>query len=158
MIAVVICREDLASTSIWSHLSALADWRQEEPNLLTCPKHGLVAYFIDDLHLDHDHIDRELADLGVVPNAVVFASRHASRSGRKTLSVHPVGNFARADYGGRERVLVPAAPRLMATALRHMATGARDLQYLVCYEATHHGPFLETPSMFIEVGSTTKEW
>jgi D-aminoacyl-tRNA deacylase len=28
----------------------------------------------------------------------------------------------------------------------------------VCYEVTHHGPFLSTPAFFIEIGSTELEW
>jgi D-aminoacyl-tRNA deacylase len=136
----------------------LVDWEQETPDLYTCPHRKIVAYFIDDIHLNHDHVDRELASQGILLDAVVFASRHASRSGHNTLSVHPVGNYRSAAYGGRERTLVPAAPYLMAQALRHMAADAQGLPYLVCYEVTHHGPYLETPSLFIEVGSTAREW
>ena len=30
--------------------------------------------------------------------------------------------------------------------------------YDVCFEATHHGPLLETPTMFLEIGSSESEW
>ena len=30
--------------------------------------------------------------------------------------------------------------------------------YDVCFEATHHGPLLETPTIFLEIGSTEKQW
>ena len=30
--------------------------------------------------------------------------------------------------------------------------------YDVCFEATHHGPLLETPTMFLEIGSSENEW
>jgi D-aminoacyl-tRNA deacylase len=30
--------------------------------------------------------------------------------------------------------------------------------YKVCYEVTHHGPFLQIPTLFIEVGSTETQW
>ena len=28
----------------------------------------------------------------------------------------------------------------------------------VCFEATHHGPLLKTPTLFLEIGSTELEW
>jgi D-aminoacyl-tRNA deacylase len=34
----------------------------------------------------------------------------------------------------------------------------RKLDYKVSYEATHHGPSLDVPSMFVEVGSSPKQW
>jgi D-aminoacyl-tRNA deacylase len=33
-----------------------------------------------------------------------------------------------------------------------------DLDYKVCYEVTHHGPFLKIPTLFAEVGSTEVQW
>jgi len=158
VIAVVISREDEASVTIWSQLYDLLDWEQKTPDIFHCSCRPLMAYLIDDTHLYHDHVDCELACRGFAPDAIVYASRHASKSRRKTLSVHPVGNYRTADFGGHEGTLVPAAPHLMAQALRCMAEDAHDLPYTVCYEVTHHGPLLETPTLFIEVGSTINEW
>ena len=158
MIAVIISREDEASITIWSQLYGLLDWEQKAPEIFHCSRRSLTAYIIEDTHLYHDHIDCELASRGFAPDAVVYASRHTSKSHRKTLSVHPIGNYGIADFGGHESTLVPAAPHLMAQALCYMAEDAHDLPYTVCYEVTHHGPFLETPTLFIEVGSTINEW
>ena len=30
--------------------------------------------------------------------------------------------------------------------------------YDVCFEATHHGPLLKTPTIFLEIGSTENQW
>ena len=35
---------------------------------------------------------------------------------------------------------------------------AKETKQEVIQEATHHGPYLETPSMFIEIGSEEKQW
>jgi D-aminoacyl-tRNA deacylase len=46
----------------------------------------------------------------------------------------------------------------MTAALRRLRLEARELPYEVTFEATHHGPYLETPTFYIEQGSTEKEW
>lgn len=155
MIAVVVSREDTASMNIGQALKARGSW---EPcgNGLRCG--DLLLHYIEDMHLEHDHVDRELSCRREDLDAVVFASRHRSRSERKTLSVHPIGNYRGADYGGRDRTLVPAAPGPMCSTLQGLYDNAVGLDYEVCYEVTHHGPFLSSPTFFIEVGSTKREW
>src|SRR2546428_10273485 len=46
----------------------------------------------------------------------------------------------------------------MTEVLRAVRREAEGLSYAVTFEATHHGPVLDAPSFFIEVGSTEKEW
>src|SRR2546428_6279353 len=119
----------------------------------------LVLVTIPDLHLYHDHVDREAeAALGEKPEVVVFLSKHRSESGTPSLTVHPIGNFGAADYGGANGTLVPTAPALMTEVLRAVHREARGLPYAVTFEVTHHGPLLETPAFFLEAGSTEKEW
>ncbi|MBU4190231.1 MAG: D-aminoacyl-tRNA deacylase [Candidatus Thermoplasmatota archaeon] len=90
-------------------------------------------------------------------DVVIFASKHKSESGMKTLSVHPIGNYDKADFGGREKTLVNTSPHLMTTALRTMKEKNKT-DYHVCFEVTHHGPYLSTPAFFIEIGSDEKSW
>ena len=33
-----------------------------------------------------------------------------------------------------------------------------ELQYEVSYECTHHGPSLDVPAMFVELGSSMEQW
>jgi len=155
MIAVVVCRMDTASVNIGRALMERGSW-QPYGDGLRCG--DLLLYHIDDMHLYHEGIDGELSGHAEQLDAVVFASRHRSRSGRKTLSVHPIGNYRGADYGGRDETLVSAAPERMHSALQGLYDGAAVLDYDVCYEVTHHGPFLSTPTFFIEAGSTEREW
>ncbi|MCX6801075.1 MAG: D-aminoacyl-tRNA deacylase [Candidatus Diapherotrites archaeon] len=91
---------------------------------------------------------------------VVFASKHKSESGTPTLCCHAIGNFGKAEYGGRGGLLVPTNARVLANYLRGMQrlNEERGLGFEVSIEVTHHGPYLEKPSVFIEVGSTEKEW
>jgi len=114
---------------------------------------------IPDLHLYHDHVDREVEiRFGTRPELVVFLSKHRSESGTPSLTVHPLGNFGPAEYGGQPGTLVPTAPNFMTEVLRGVRREAAGLGYAVTFESTHHGPLLETPAFFMEVGSTEKEW
>lgn len=118
-----------------------------------------VLVEIAPLHLDVNDLDDLVThSLGIRPDTVVFLSKHRSASGTRSLTVHPIGNFGNAAFGGRAATLVPSAPALMCDALRRLRGKARSLDYEVTFEATHHGPFLRTPSFFIEMGSGEAEW
>lgn len=89
---------------------------------------------------------------------VVFASRHASESGKPCLTVHCTGNWGSAGKGGEARTLSRVSARASRCALDWLK--AHPLEgFEVFLEATHHGPtHLSAPSLFIEVGSSPKEW
>jgi D-aminoacyl-tRNA deacylase len=91
---------------------------------------------------------------------VVFISKHSSASGTPTLSVHTPGNFGAAELGGLPRkvsVSPAAALRDALKALMHFKLEMK-LDYEVSYECTHHGPSLNVPAMFVELGSSEKQW
>ena len=48
----------------------------------------------------------------------------------------------------------------MKNVLQEMAklTDERGLDYEVSYECTHHGPSLDAPAMFVELGSSPQQW
>jgi len=48
----------------------------------------------------------------------------------------------------------------MTQLLRILNKNAKKekLYHKVCFEVTHHGPYLNIPTMYIEVGSTEEEW
>jgi D-aminoacyl-tRNA deacylase len=94
--------------------------------------------------------------------AIIFGSRHRSESGEPTLTIHWTGNAtAKADFGGKPKTLCFAdPPRLRAGLLAlDKERDAMKLNYAVSLEATHHGPTdFEAPTLFVEVGSTEREW
>lgn len=96
------------------------------------------------------------------PNAelVVFISRHSSQSGKPTLSVHTTGNFGEAGLGGLPRTLSVAPATAMQIALKELSRQnmGMKLGYEVAYEGTHHGPTLDVPVMFVELGSSEPQW
>jgi D-aminoacyl-tRNA deacylase len=96
------------------------------------------------------------------PNAdlIVFISRHSSQSSRPTLSVHTPGNFGGSELGGLPKKLSVAPAFAMQTALKalNLNKDKLNLKYEVSYECTHHGPSLEVPAMFVELGSSEHQW
>ena len=100
-----------------------------------------------------------LGDL-FAPELMVFLSRHSSAKGIPTLSVHTPGNLSEAEFGGEPRKVSISPAGAMKNALLTMAklTNEQGLNYEVSYECTHHGPSLDVPSMFVELGSSPKQW
>ena len=96
------------------------------------------------------------------PNAelIVFISRHSSQSGKPTLSVHTPGNFGDAELGGLPRKLSISPALAMQDALKALVHFKEhlNLKYDVSFEGTHHGPSLNIPSMFVELGSSPEQW
>lgn len=91
---------------------------------------------------------------------IVFISRHSSASGTSTLSTHTPGNLAEAKLGGIPRNVSVSPANAMRDALKAMAHLKEEMQldYDVCYECTHHGPSLNVPTMFTELGSSPTQW
>lgn len=94
------------------------------------------------------------------PELIIFASRHSSATGEKTLTAHIPGNFGEAKYGGFPRSLsIAPSHHLKAALLKLYETKNKlELNYEVSQEQTHHGPTPLCPSFFIEIGSSEKQW
>lgn len=149
-IAIVSSRQDPAGVNIRQHLLTLLDGPEDWP---LAEQHDLTF-----LEVDERLIYQERIDAGLNADLIIFISRHSSRHPVPALTVHVTGNYATADLGGEERTLAPAAPEWMHALLRGCAGNAPE-GYRVSYEVTHHGPTgLATPSLFVEIGSTEKEW
>jgi len=83
----------------------------------------------------------------------VFLSMHSSARGIAMFTVHAEGNWGdEAILGGKPKKLSTASPSNMLSALKGISKRSGDLQ--ATYEATHHGPLLDAPSFFVEVGGT----
>jgi len=94
------------------------------------------------------------------PQLLVFTSKHSSLSGIPTLSVHTPGNLGMAEFGGISRKVSISPASAMKDALLEMARlrEEMELDYQVSYECTHHGPSLDVPTTFVELGSSLKQW
>ena len=102
-------------------------------------------------------------DRAIDADLFIFATVHKSNAGIASLSVHGLGNWGDyADYGGRPRELCPAPAIFLMEGLIRLSelAGSKGeaFDYDVVQEATHHGPFLSKPAMFIEIGSSEERW
>lgn len=92
---------------------------------------------------------------------IIFLHKHSSESGLPVFTVHQPGNFtAEARLGGRPREVALVNPTLFAMLLRALhRLSQRERGLPVVLEATHHGPTsLPRPALFVELGSTPKQW
>jgi D-aminoacyl-tRNA deacylase len=165
-VLIISSSEDSASTHIKNSLLEQTTW-EEQGTFYDTPvfRHqsmkNIILVTIPDKKIRHENIDIEVHEhLHIEPKLAIFLSRHRSKTGEPTLTVHPIGNFNDAEFGGKPKTLVPCAPRMMTHLLRLIKKNLQttDLEFKVCYEVTHHGPFLQTPTFFAEVGSTEIQW
>jgi D-aminoacyl-tRNA deacylase len=95
------------------------------------------------------------------PKLVIFISRHSGVAGIPTLSVHTPGNLGEeTKFGGLPRKISVSPASAVKNALLEMARlkNEKSLNYEVSYECTHHGPSLDVPTMFVELGSSPEQW
>jgi D-aminoacyl-tRNA deacylase len=165
-IIIVASKLDPASLNIKNQLLKQAEWTEInnfQGNIVY--RHSImndvIIVTINDRKIKHENLDKEVDEkLGIETQQVIFISKHDSKTGKPTLTTHPVGNYGEAQLGGKSRTLVESSPILMTNLLRILKRKAKEaeLYHKVCFEVTHHGPYLSVPTLFVEVGSNKEEW
>ena len=92
---------------------------------------------------------------------VIFLSRHESRNGVPLLTAHVPGNLFEAGFGGIAGKVSIAPANAARSALIEMFREKKRLnleRFQVSCEGTHHGPSLDVPALFVEIGSSKQEW
>lgn len=92
---------------------------------------------------------------------LVFASRHKSEKGNPSLSLHAPGNWRGADFGGKPGNICPTSSFVLKYLFQELNKNTQEQKlenYEVTMEVTHHGPLIELPCCFIELGSSKKQW
>jgi len=107
----------------------------------------------------NENIDEETPELRYV-DFIIFATKHQSKEGKPSLSLHAPGNWRSADYGGKiGKVCMTSslALKYLFQKLNENAKG-KEIEHNVTMEVTHHGPLITKPCCFIEIGSCTEHW
>ena len=108
--------------------------------------------------INEDLIFSENIDKKINADIFIFASKHRSKENTPSFAVHPIGNWDKADFGGEERKLCSSSAVLLKNLFIELNENGKNLGFELTMEATHHGPYLEKPAVFVEIGSTEKEW
>ena len=163
---ILVSSGDIASTNQADELLKMCEWQELDP------VEGLPSYsfkharmwWMKDGCLWEDDLDKRWTEAtGEVPTEIIFPSRHSAASGNASLTLHPIGTMQVPDgetpeYGGKAADCPPPNPRIAAW-WRELNRVANDLtEFDLSLETTHHGPWIETPSLFIEIGSTDLTW
>ncbi len=90
----------------------------------------------------------------------VFLSKHAAESKVLALTCHSTGNFSTAKFGGNNNQVAIPKPDFQKVYLQTLKKNQQKfLDFQITMEATHHGPTaLTKPSIFVEIGTTEKQW
>jgi D-aminoacyl-tRNA deacylase len=91
----------------------------------------------------------------------IYASTHRSAAGTPAFSAHFPGNWGAADLGGEPKTLNIGEPKMLKAifqSMRKLAT-ERNIQGVdITLEVDHHGPKIEKPILFAEIGSSEGQW
>lgn len=157
---VLVSRADEASTNIRDALLDMEAW-DEVGSFEGLPVRARGEFLMAEIsgaHVEADGVDGRLRQAGIAFDTMLVASKHRAASGKPALTVHPIGNFHDAQVGGKPGMLVPTAPLHMARILRRLHAESKGLKHEATFEATHHGPYLETPTAFVEIGTDESAW
>ncbi|MEM1530894.1 MAG: D-aminoacyl-tRNA deacylase [Candidatus Bathyarchaeia archaeon] len=163
MIIFIASKVDVAGLNIADKLIKLFGFRKGDEEIFGNPSYSLRLSNSEEAKLafiDDEPVNAQNLPYPKGARMIVFISRHSSRSGTPTLSVHTPGNIGDAALGGVPRKVSIAPASAMKAAIIEMRR-ARDemgLPYEVSYECTHHGPSLDIPAMFVELGSSPEQW
>ena len=163
-ITIICSSPDKASQNIKGHLLKIREWGRVfsgdcDGICLVYESGNFRIVEIDKLHIYQDGIDKKLVRCGLLTDLIIFASKHKSQDGRKILTAHFTGNVKDADFGGHPRELAKTAPYALRSILKKIQSFAKNIDYQVMMESTHHGPSdLNIPSLYVEIGSSETQW
>ncbi|MCX6773176.1 MAG: hypothetical protein NTV88_05420, partial [Candidatus Micrarchaeota archaeon] len=147
---VVISKENIASQNIKSALMQLEAFKEKK------------GFFYEGADFDMAEYAGNIIEIVPTHDAecYIFASTHKSESKTPCFTVHTPGNWGNADMGGEQRMLNIAMPARLKTAALKMKelSAASSLGWQVSVEVDHHGPTLNKPVMFAEIGSSEEQW
>ncbi|MGA0330975.1 MAG: D-aminoacyl-tRNA deacylase [Candidatus Poseidoniaceae archaeon] len=168
VILIAVNGDDIASTNQAKFLLENNPWEQQD-DVETYPSYAIGnvrMWFLPNRILWEDYLDQRWRNAtGEDVTEVIFPSRHAAVSGQPCLTLHPIGVphhpiGEEPPFGGRSGFAPPPNPRIASWwRLLHQKWEERAIpEFSLSLEVTHHGPILDVPALFIEVGSTEPYW
>ncbi|MEK6945377.1 MAG: D-aminoacyl-tRNA deacylase [Nanoarchaeota archaeon] len=152
---IVACKKNLAAMNIISNL------QQFRSNFIAAI--GSTKPFFD-IHLTEEEVlYNENLDMPKIEkyDFVIFPCTHRSESGEKTFSIHPPGNLGEAKMGGNPGKVSRVSALFQKQMFEKLYANVAQFdmkEFKVTMEVTHHGPTINKPCVFIEIGSEEEEW
>jgi len=140
---IVTSKIDKAGMNISSQLSQFGNYK---------------FYLVDKETIYTENLDKSIID---DCDFIIFASKHESEKGNKTISIHSPGNWNKAQMGGTpERVCKTSAlfQKQLFEKLKQNIDESQLKDYELTLECTHHGPLISKPCVFVEIGAREIEW
>ena len=145
--AILYSKKDIAGINIINQLKKLA-FAPDMP-IIELEKESIYSENIDKLP--------ELKNI----DFIIFATKHYSEKQNPSLSIHAPGNWRNADFGGKPGKACNTSSfilKYLFQQLNKIAEQEKLLDYNITLECTHHGPLINKPCCFIELGSSKEQW
>ncbi|RAH15346.1 MAG: hypothetical protein CMB56_003190 [Methanobacteriota archaeon] len=169
VVLIIVSGSDIASVNQGNELLKKCDWDTMNPveGFKSWRLGSVRLWWRDGWILNEDNLDyRWEKETREVVTEVIFPSRHVASSGTPSLTIHPIGTFQysgpnKPPFGGRPGDGPPPSLRMsswMTDLKKKVEINGIKEEFSVSFETTHHGPWLNSPSLFIEIGSTEDKW
>jgi len=143
---IIASKKDKAGINITTQLSQF-------------PRENFNFYLVEDEIIYTENLDLEKINKF---DFVIFASKHESEKKEKSLSIHAPGNWRNAELGGETGKICKTSAQfqkqIFGKLKQNVDSSGLGERYKVTLECTHHGPLINKPCIFIEIGSTQTEW
>jgi len=156
---IIASKLDLAGINITTQLSQFTSPTKISGFLKNTEEFDKFTFYL----VDKEIIYTESLDIERINqfDFVIFASKHKSEKGEKSLTIHAPGNWRIAEFGGENEKISPTSALFQKQLLEKLEDTAKFFHlddYKVTLECTHHGPLINKPCVFIEIGSSEEEW
>eukprot|EP01041_Mallomonas_annulata_P004157 gene4157-8263_t len=178
---LVASTADVASINIASNLLKEAKWDnldgtpscyldgiESAHRIRTCSGSQLFLWIQNSPLLHLDLVDKQFISRHAITENeigdVIFLSKHCAASGTVSLTVHPIGipwQIESSRSGGKPGFCSPPSLQIAAlyrAIMRATKIHGHESDYQITLETTHHGPYVEIPTCFVEIGSTEQNW
>ncbi|RPG73158.1 MAG: hypothetical protein CBD52_000505 [Euryarchaeota archaeon TMED192] len=168
---ILASKADSASLTLHQAMVESHTWESAPSplgDLLINTKIDVHMLLVNEIHVRSDNIGKLHMDL-INKNIddIIVLSKHVSSSEVPAMTVHPIGVPTGQEMGEEGRsggvygTLVPPNPRMASFLRAIVRKGALEpnlSKFDLTLEATHHGPVMSLPTMYVEIGSSDKEW
>jgi len=159
---IIISEKDLASLTLGEKLKE-KPYSKVSGNLYKLDIDGENNIYFKEITTRHIYSKQEdIIPKDIKVDNIIFLSKHSTLNEfkPKAMTVHAIGNWGKAELGGKDSTIVKTDPILIRSLLMALKKNKpKNIKsYEVKQEATHHGPYLDYSTIFYEIGSQESDW